>query len=94
MERYTDPMTHPFPWTDIGRHDVLPAASHDEIARFDVIAQLNTLLARRSVVGAQEIDAYRPADAEEVEARSRLHAEYLERMFREFTPVTRGDTPR
>jgi hypothetical protein len=52
------------------------------------------LLARRSVLGAEEIEAYRPADAEEVEARSRLHAEYLERMFREFTPVTRGDTPR
>ena len=47
MERYTDPMTHPLPWTDIGRHDVLPAASHDEIVRFDVIAQLNTLLAAR-----------------------------------------------
>jgi hypothetical protein len=45
-------------------------------------------------LGAEEIEAYRPADAEEVEARSRLHAEYLERMFREFTPVTRGDTPR
>lgn len=60
-------------------------------ARLDTVERL---LARRSVVGAQEIDAYRPADAEEVEARSRLHAEYLERMFREFTPVTRGDTPR
>ena len=47
MERYTDPMAHPSPWTDIGRHDLLPAASHDEIARFDVIAQLNTLLAAR-----------------------------------------------
>jgi SAM-dependent methyltransferase len=47
MERYTDPMAHPSPWTDIGRHDLLPTASHDEIVRFDVIAQLNTLLAAR-----------------------------------------------
>jgi hypothetical protein len=46
------------------------------------------------VVGAEDIEAYRPADAAEAEARSRLHAEYLERVFREFTPVTRGDSPR
>ena len=40
-------MTHPAPWTDIGRHALLPEASHDEVVRFDVIAQLNTLLAGR-----------------------------------------------
>jgi hypothetical protein len=60
-------------------------------ARLDTIERL---LARRSVVGAEDIEAYRPADAAEAEARSRLHAEYLERVFREFTPVTRGDAPR
>jgi len=40
-------MTYPAPWTDIGRHALLPEASHDEAVRFDVIAQLNTLLAGR-----------------------------------------------
>jgi hypothetical protein len=60
-------------------------------ARLDTVERL---LDRRSVVGAEDIEAYRPADAAEAEARSRLHAEYLERVFREFTPVTRGDAPR
>jgi SAM-dependent methyltransferase len=40
-------MAYPAPWTDIGRHALLPEASHDEAVRFDVIAQLNTLLAGR-----------------------------------------------
>ena len=47
-------MTHPAPWTDIGRHDLLPEASHDEVARFDVIAQLNTLLAGRLAPAVRE----------------------------------------
>jgi hypothetical protein len=60
-------------------------------ARLDTVERL---LDRRSVVGTEEIEAYRPADAAEAETRSRLHAEYLERVFREFTPVTRGDALR
>jgi SAM-dependent methyltransferase len=40
-------MAFPAPWTDIGRHAMLPEASHDEAVRFDVIAQLNALLAGR-----------------------------------------------
>ena len=59
--------------------------------RLDTVERL---LARRAVLSAEEIEAFRAADAAEVEARSRLQAEYLERVFREFTPVTRGDTSR
>jgi hypothetical protein len=59
--------------------------------RLDTVERL---LARRAVLGVEEIEAYRAADAVEADARSRLHAEYLERVFREFAPVTRGDTPR
>lgn len=52
-------------------------------ARLDT---LERLLARRGTLGADEIESFRAADAAETEARSRLHAEYLERVFREFTP--------
>jgi ubiquinone/menaquinone biosynthesis C-methylase UbiE len=40
-------MKFPAAWTDIGRHGVLPEASHDEVARFNVIANLNAFLAQR-----------------------------------------------
>lgn len=34
-------MSHPEPWQSIGRHELLPEATHDEVVRFDVIAHLN-----------------------------------------------------
>lgn len=37
----------PASWYQVGRHALLPEAGHDDVARFDVIAQLNTLLADR-----------------------------------------------
>ncbi|HSN73027.1 MAG TPA: methyltransferase domain-containing protein [Steroidobacteraceae bacterium] len=40
---------HPRPWTDIGRHDLLPEASHDEVARLNTVAHLNRFLAQRLV---------------------------------------------
>ncbi|MFM7626339.1 MAG: SAM-dependent methyltransferase, partial [Gammaproteobacteria bacterium] len=40
-------MSSPAPWTEIGRHALTPEAGHDEAARFDVVAQLNTFLAAR-----------------------------------------------
>lgn len=40
-------MKIPAAWTDIGRHDVLPEARHDEVARFNSIANLNAFLAQR-----------------------------------------------
>jgi SAM-dependent methyltransferase len=39
-------MSSPAPWHTIGRHDVLPAAQHDDMARFDVIAHLNARVAQ------------------------------------------------
>jgi hypothetical protein len=59
--------------------------------RLDTVERL---LARRAVLSDEEIEAYRADDAAEAEARGRLQAEYLERVFREFMPVTRGDLPR
>jgi tRNA G46 methylase TrmB len=40
-------MDLPAPWTDIGEHGVLPRASHDEVARFNAIANVNAFLAGR-----------------------------------------------
>lgn len=37
----------PSTWYEIGRHGMLPEIGHDDVARFDVIAQLNSLLAER-----------------------------------------------
>ena len=39
-------MSSPAPWHTIGRHDVLPAAQHDDMARFDVVAQINARVAQ------------------------------------------------
>ena len=49
-------MSSPAPWTDIGRHALMPEAGHDEAARFDVVAQLNTFLAGRLAPAVR--DAY------------------------------------
>ena len=69
----------PAPWNQIGRHDVLPEATHDEAARFNSIAHLNAFLARRltpTVARAYEtraLHAWRvhngrePADRHEVQ---------------------------
>jgi SAM-dependent methyltransferase len=46
-------MTSPEPWSRIGRHEMLPEASHDEAARFTAIAQLNAFLAARVAPGVQ-----------------------------------------
>ena len=40
-------MSYPAPWHTIGRHALLPAAQHDERARFDVVAHLNAHVAQR-----------------------------------------------
>jgi SAM-dependent methyltransferase len=40
-------MDLPAPWTDIGEHGLLPRASHDEVARFSAIANVNAFLAGR-----------------------------------------------
>lgn len=40
-------MNLPEAWTQIGRHGVTPEASHDEAARFNVIAHLNSFLAQQ-----------------------------------------------
>jgi hypothetical protein len=42
-------MHYPAPWTDIGGHEMLPRAMHDEVARFNSIAHLNLFLAQRVV---------------------------------------------
>jgi SAM-dependent methyltransferase len=40
-------MSHPAPWHTIGRHGLLPVANHDEVVRFDVVAQLNAHVSQR-----------------------------------------------
>ncbi len=40
-------MKSPVAWSEIGRHGALPQATHDEVARFNVIANLNAFLAQR-----------------------------------------------
>ena len=44
-------MDTPPPWTDIGKHDLLPQAAHDEIARFNFLANLNKFMANHVVGG-------------------------------------------
>lgn len=39
-------MSFPSPWHTIGRHGLLPAATHDEMARFDIVALLNAQIAQ------------------------------------------------
>jgi len=40
-------MRYPAPWQTIGRHALLPEAGHDDIARLDIVAQLNAHVAQR-----------------------------------------------
>jgi ubiquinone/menaquinone biosynthesis C-methylase UbiE len=40
-------MQTPKPWTDRGQHALMPQGSHDEAARFNVIANLNAFMAAR-----------------------------------------------
>jgi ubiquinone/menaquinone biosynthesis C-methylase UbiE len=39
-------MSLPEAWTQIGRHELMPQASHDEASRFNAIAHLNSFLAQ------------------------------------------------
>lgn len=58
--------------------------------RLDTVERL---LARREVLDPADIDAFRPGPAE-AEARGRLQAEYLERVFRELAAVAPHEAPR
>jgi SAM-dependent methyltransferase len=40
-------MSAPRPWSQIGRHPVLPEARHDDVARFNALGNLNRFLAER-----------------------------------------------
>lgn len=77
------PMNEPFRWASIGRHAVLPQATHDERARFDAIAHFGRFLAgsvvpavqtayeRRASVAYRRQHGHEPADrAEASEALS------------------------
>lgn len=70
-------MDHPAPWTDIGEHGMLPRASHDEVARFNAIANVNAFLASR--IAPRVRTAY----------ERRAKAAYRQREGRE--PETRGE---
>lgn len=59
--------------------------------RLDTVERL---LARRAVLSAEDIETFRAADPAEAEARSRLQAEYLERVFRELAAVAPSGAPR
>ena len=39
-------MSSPAPWNTIGRHELLPTAKHDDMARFDIVAHLNAEIAQ------------------------------------------------
>ena len=39
------------PWSDVGRHALSPPATHDEVARFNFIANFNKYMAARVVAG-------------------------------------------
>lgn len=45
----------PPPWRSIGRHEMLPEASHDDAARFDFLAQLNHHLGSKVLPGIQRV---------------------------------------
>jgi len=47
-------MNTPIPYAQIGTHQVMPAASHDERARFDTIAHVANLLSARVVPKVRE----------------------------------------
>ena len=90
-------MTSPAPWNTIGRHALLPVANHDEVVRFDVVAQLNTLVAQRLAPRVREsyeshaLNAWRmrhgrePADRHEV-----AEAMQREPAWRAFSLVRRN----
>lgn len=40
-------------WTRLGRHAVMPEASHDEVARFNLLAQVNVFLTQQLVPGVR-----------------------------------------
>ncbi|NDE01397.1 MAG: SAM-dependent methyltransferase, partial [Gammaproteobacteria bacterium] len=40
-------MSLPKPWHEIGQHAMLPQLTHDELVRFDMVAQLNSFAAQR-----------------------------------------------
>lgn len=89
-------MSYPAPWHTIGRHDLLPTATHDEVVRFDVVAQLNAHVAQRlapkvrEAYEAQAVNAWRmrhgrePADRHEV-----AEAMQREPAYRSFSLVRR-----
>lgn len=54
---------------------------------------LERVLAKRGALDAAAIDDFRP-DPPEAEARARLQAEYLERVFRELAAVAPSGVPR
>lgn len=54
---------------------------------------LERVLARGGKLNPGAIDAFRP-DAADAEARARLQAEYLERVFRELAAVAPQEAPR
>ncbi len=89
-------MSYPAPWHTIGRHDLLPTATHDEVVRFDVVAQLNAHVAQRLAPKVREayeahaLNAWRmrhgrePADRHEV-----AEAMQREPAYRSFSLVRR-----
>lgn len=50
------------PWTEIGQHALLPEATHDEVARFNFIANFNKFMSAR-VVGGNQLAYERRAKA-------------------------------
>ncbi|MCA1857375.1 class I SAM-dependent methyltransferase [Massilia oculi] len=40
-------------WSQLGRHAMLPEASHDEVARFDLLAQMNVFLSQQLAPGVR-----------------------------------------
>lgn len=55
-------MDTPVPWHQIGRHGVMPEATHDDVARFNAIAGLNRFLATRIAPTVQRAYEGRAAD--------------------------------
>ena len=54
---------------------------------------LERVLAKRGALDPAAVDAFRP-DAADAEARARLQAEYLERVFRELAAVAPQEASR
>jgi SAM-dependent methyltransferase len=81
-------MSYPAPWHTIGRHALLPAAQHDEMARFDIVAHLNAHVAQhlapkvREAYESRVLNAWRmrhghePADRHEVAAAMKQDPAY------------------